>query len=1054
MKYCDQCGRPLKDEANFCDFCGRECKKPSACKMALHKNHKPPKKSGFKRFIAAVVVISVICTVAAAVAFFRNKSKISPVHSAEEAISQLEKLGDCLGYENALSELTVKTTTTIDGDSYYRLQQNYQGIPVYGRTVVYVADEKGGILAVASNVIDVDNKINLIPTISFELAEESITTYFSKKFGIEDVEYIKIGNVNEQNLIIYSMGEDIEFHLAYSVDVYFESKTEIGGYKIIVDANDARILLSESLIKNDTPVTGDLQGQEKLYRDVTYSYGENGFKLADLQLVINSYIAVNKMSLLDFLSGSKASQYKEVKPVIWTKEEPDKQAVDAYVNAQISYAFFDEVLQNCSTDGDGIAVIELFTGVVNFENKNWEGNAFSQSTNQGTELRTQLVFGDSKDGRVSLSTFLDTVAHEYMHGVEHYHSNMIYIGESGAIMEGLSDIFGELVEGWYKGINGARDADPNWIHNNSRNLRNPKESGNPWAYQGENWVNTNDLSNDNGGIHKNSTVISHVAYLMWNGGVNGDNTKKISSSELAKLWYRAMLMMPSDCDFAECRTLVELAGRSMNLSDEQIQCIREAFDAVGILDGEAVDYELNIDSTLCVYGADSELCSDYTIQIEGKRSTFEKLGKEDYGFPLDIVKLTNNLLTEYSGTIEVTTAEAIKLNLPVGIYTITLNDDLNTGKDYTFRVSIGSAGGLDNLDIYTDFGKGKLLRQVNTYENDVLNCITVFSYNENGLITEVTDHYYGEEYRYSESISTFAYDYADRVIESRLSLGSAKEYSESTEYIYNDKGQLASIHRKDTHGEGIITYEYDAQGKLVRAVSEDEGSRTVFLYDEDGNVLESTTYYNNGQTYTVKGIHQTRIIYDGEYKPFIIRATEVANTGAIETVFAQIEDMMGTAIYSFPLENPEFTADGDGYLVKVKDVWQYSDIVRTYLFYYDGDELPEKAEGTPTEPQNAGNEPQKEIGKLEYPISEKDACIIFKNYFGSEFDDENITVEISRAGEGDSEMLLFDIKMEFFTGKPPMTWGFFNVYVNTGRCTGGAQGHEDIWPVFQAEDYY
>lgn len=339
---------------------------------------------------------------------------------------------------------------------------------------------------------------------------------------------------------------------------------------------------------------------------------------------------------------------------------------------------------------------------------------------------------------------------------------------------------------------------------------------------------------------------------------------------------------------------------------------------------------------------------------------------------------------------------------------------------------------------------GKLLRQVNTYENDVLKCITDFRYNENGLITEVADHLFGEEYRYSESITTFAYDYADRVIESRVYLGSAKENVESTEYTYNDKGQLASIHRKDTHGEGIVTYEYDSQGKLVRAVSEDNSSRTVFLYDEEGNLLESTTYHNDGQTYTVKDIHRTKIIYDGEYKPFIIRATEIADTGSVEAIFAQIEDVMGTAIYSFPLTNPEFTADGDGYLVKVKDVLQYSDIVRTYLFYYDGDELPQEPEETTTGTQNA----EKGNSKLKYPISEEDCYIIYKNYFGYEMEaDESIQVVVTRLGEGDKENLFFAIyHLNEVNGG--FTWaGTFIVYVNTGVCE-----RDDI--VFQADDYY
>ena len=48
---------------------------------------------------------------------------------AEETIVQLAELGKENGYKNALAELTVKQITEIGGDKYYRLQQNYKGIP-------------------------------------------------------------------------------------------------------------------------------------------------------------------------------------------------------------------------------------------------------------------------------------------------------------------------------------------------------------------------------------------------------------------------------------------------------------------------------------------------------------------------------------------------------------------------------------------------------------------------------------------------------------------------------------------------------------------------------------------------------------------------------------------------------------------------------------------------------------------------------------------------------------------------------------------------------------
>ena len=64
--------------------------------------------------------------------------------------------------------------------------------------------------------------------------------------------------------------------------------------------------------------------------------------------------------------------------------------------------------------------------------------------------QVEMRFGRKKTKPYTTAINLDAVAHEYMHSVEHKYNGMIYLSESGAIMEGLSDIFGELVERWYE----------------------------------------------------------------------------------------------------------------------------------------------------------------------------------------------------------------------------------------------------------------------------------------------------------------------------------------------------------------------------------------------------------------------------------------------------------------------------------------------------------------------------------------------------------------------------------------------------------------------------
>ena len=628
------------------------------------------------------------------------------VKSVEEAITQLAGLGEAYNYKNALSELTEKNTATVDGDTYYRLQQNYQGIPVYGQTAVYIADKRGNRIAITGNVSDVDGLSSLTPSISQSKAETFAKTHFTNTLKYDSNLKLNMKELDESYLCIYNSKADGSSHLAYCLPVIASDRDYSGLYEIIIDANTGKVLLCNDLLVSEKEVKGTLQGQQATYQDVKYSQDESGKnQLVDFTRNISSTMAKNnhefsKDALLNVLLTWKGSAWvydwngEDTEIVSWTEgSQPDRAGVDAFVNTQIAYDFFDLVLGNKSTDGNGEAAIKLVSGVqIEDGEKDWTGNAYSISgLFSSGQNETRMVFGIGDGKNPSSSAAIDTVAHEYMHGVEKFHSRMIYQGESGAIMEALSDIFGEIVEAWYNG-NRSFDDDvkPDWIHNSWRNLADPAKTKNPDTYGGENWGTTTvsgEDGNDNGHVHKNSTVLSHAAYLMWN-GIDEDSDKMLTTEQLAKLWYRAMLMMPSDCDFAQCRTLVELAAESLDLTDKQQRCVSEAFDAVGISDGETADYTISPNAELCVYDANGELYGNYSYHVSGTLS-----------------HRASELGQMYEETQTVSTAEPRKLALKEGYYTIRLMDNAGAQQPYTFTVHVALSGGKDQLEIYTDYGK-------------------------------------------------------------------------------------------------------------------------------------------------------------------------------------------------------------------------------------------------------------------------------------------------------------------------------------------------------------
>ena len=73
----------------------------------------------------------------------------------------------------------------------------------------------------------------------------------------------------------------------------------------------------------------------------------------------------------------------------------------------------------------------------------------------------QMVFGDG-DGEIfgNFTGSIDVTGHELTHGVTQYTANLSYEGQSGALNESISDVFGSLAKQHHRGQSAA-DAD--WL---------------------------------------------------------------------------------------------------------------------------------------------------------------------------------------------------------------------------------------------------------------------------------------------------------------------------------------------------------------------------------------------------------------------------------------------------------------------------------------------------------------------------------------------------------------------------------------------------------------
>ena len=172
---------------------------------------------------------------------------------------------------------------------------------------------------------------------------------------------------------------------------------------------------------------------------------------------------------------------------------------EAYDGLGATYKFYWDVFRRDSIDGAGMALHGLVHFGSKYNNAFWDGE--------------EMVFGDG-DGVLftRFTASLDVIGHELTHGVTQYEANLVYSGQSGALNESISDVFGSLVK-QYKLNQTAKQAD--WLigadcvgRKLKPALRSMKAPGtaNPYDDQPADMDHYVRTTEDHGGVHTNSGI--------------------------------------------------------------------------------------------------------------------------------------------------------------------------------------------------------------------------------------------------------------------------------------------------------------------------------------------------------------------------------------------------------------------------------------------------------------------------------------------------------------------------------------------------------------------
>jgi vibriolysin len=212
----------------------------------------------------------------------------------------------------------------------------------------------------------------------------------------------------------------------------------------------------------------------------------------------------------------------------------DTTAMAAYNNAGKTYDYYYTKHARDSYDGAGATMHSSVHYSTNYNNAFWNGS--------------QMVYGDG-DGTTftSLAKSLDVVAHELTHAVTEKTAGLVYKNESGALNEGMSDIFGAATEIYNDGgINSATWLIGDEIYTPAtagdalRYMDDPAKGGD-YDYYPTRYIGTS----DNGGVHWNSGIANLAFKLLVTGGTHPRSKTStavtgIGIAQAEKIFYRAL----------------------------------------------------------------------------------------------------------------------------------------------------------------------------------------------------------------------------------------------------------------------------------------------------------------------------------------------------------------------------------------------------------------------------------------------------------------------------------------------------------------------------------
>jgi len=468
------------------------------------------------------------------------------------ALKFMDKKGDFKVTKESKDELGVTTV---------RVQQYYNNVPIFGSDQIVNIAEDG----VVNFFIGFTKDLNLTKKI-----DKTVSKHEAIAIAKADMGNGELIDAPKADIAIYINGDTP--HYVYQMELV----TEMARWNYFVETSTGKIIFKFNSATNGKP------------SKIPTLYAANTVTMTGTDVLNTSrsfngnHVTGGTYYLADLTRGNGIYTYDaqsstRLPGTLWAdmdgllSDSYDKSAVSSQHFMSVTYDYWMNKFGRNSFDNNGALIKSSVQVGSDYNNAYWNGS--------------QFAFGEG-DGYVfyPLAGAIDVVAHEFMHAVTENTADLVYMNESGALNEAMSDIFGTAVEFY-------ANEDPDWLCGEDiagpglgaialRSLEDPTLCGDPDHYSD---IYTGTA--DNGGVHSNSGIINKVAYLISEGGSHyGVNTSGQGIEAMEKIFFRALNnYMTTGTTFAQGRTACEQAATDLyGAGSSEVTAVQNAFTACGI----------------------------------------------------------------------------------------------------------------------------------------------------------------------------------------------------------------------------------------------------------------------------------------------------------------------------------------------------------------------------------------------------------------------------------------------------------------------------------------